>query len=278
PAHHFIIDIDDDLWIDEFTAEERKEIEAACSNQLFDSLPDEINKLINETVEKNNYDDIVESISLMSSNVRKAPVESWLKGSLQNAADLFSDQDTIKNDFRSENHLLYTIWFLLTSLNKSTNIETDGNASSISLSTYSATNTTSNSKMADFYYKYLDHEMGCIEIGLKDKGQWATKEFNELNSKCPLMLASMKLCTVGFVISGFACTALSVNFSPGSTLVVVKSDRFFFCENLKEFKKVVPLLHLAYNARCIFEKNVDMIIQSFQRPMEYVLRSKRLRE
>ena len=85
-----------------------------------------------------------------------------------------------------------------------------------SLSSYDATNTTSNARMADFYYKYLDHEMGCIEIGLKDKGQWATKEFNELNFKCPLMLASMlrelssayplvdkkKLCTVGFVISG----------------------------------------------------------------------------
>ncbi|KAI8328811.1 hypothetical protein EDC96DRAFT_549264 [Choanephora cucurbitarum] len=302
PAQQLIMDVDDDIWVDAFTKEELDEIKSACNCQLFDELPSDVYDLTSKVVEKNNYDDIVQRINSMSNNVRKAPVESWLKGSFQNAVDLFFNQDTIKNDFRSENHLLYTIWYLLTSLNKTTQIETDGNASSMSsrneanrkrsLSSYDATNTTSNSRMADFYYKYLDYEMGCIEIGLKDKGQWATKEFNELNFKCPLMLASMlhelssayslvdkmKLCTVGFVISGFTCTALSVNFSPGSTLVVVKSDRFLFCENITEFKKIVPLLHLAYHAKCIFEKNVNEIVQSFQRPMEYVLRSKRLRE
>ena len=75
---------------------------------------------------------------------------------------------------------------------------------------------TANARMADFYYKYLGHEMGCVEIGLKDKGQFSTKEFNELNYKCPMMLSVMleelcaaypsaakqDLCTVGFVISG----------------------------------------------------------------------------
>ncbi|KAI8389452.1 hypothetical protein BD560DRAFT_381702 [Blakeslea trispora] len=54
-----------------------------------------------------------------------------------------------------------------------------------------------------------------IEIGLRDKGQWATKELNETNSKRFLVLASMlqvlssacslvdkkKLYTVGFVVS-----------------------------------------------------------------------------
>ena len=75
---------------------------------------------------------------------------------------------------------------------------------------------TANARMADFYYKYLDHEMGCVEIGLKDKGQFSTKEFNELNYKCPVILSAMleelctacpsaakqDLCTIGFVISG----------------------------------------------------------------------------
>ena len=139
------MDVDDDIWVDAFTKEELDEIKSACNCQLFDELPNDVYDLTSKVVEKvslffllilrkldlssivqNNYDDIVQSINSMSNNVRKAPVESWLKGSFQNAVDLFSSQDTIKNDFRSENHFLYTIWYLLTSLNKTTQIETDG--------------------------------------------------------------------------------------------------------------------------------------------------------
>ncbi|KAI8369144.1 hypothetical protein EDC96DRAFT_411874, partial [Choanephora cucurbitarum] len=134
------------------------------------------------------YDDIIDIVDSLSSNTKKKPIESWLKSSLQNVADLFVSSETLPA-FKSENHLLYSVWQHLTTLSKNTSITNDGNAGSLaalcdanrkrSLSTVEAPKPMINGKMADFYYKYLSHEMGCIEIGIQDKGMYGTKEMHE---------------------------------------------------------------------------------------------------
>ncbi|KAI8359907.1 hypothetical protein EDC96DRAFT_545493 [Choanephora cucurbitarum] len=93
---------------------------------------------------------------------------------------------------------------------------------------------------------------------------------------CCITLFATPFLFLGYI--GFACTALSVNPSPDSTLLLVKSDRFYFCQAIHEFKRIVPLLHLSYNARCILKKNIATVVRSYQPPLQYTLRTKRLKE
>lgn len=68
----------------------------------------------------------------------------------------------------------------------------------------------------DLVFKYLSSEVGCVEIGLHDKGPNGTKEVQEKGIKTPKMMKAFccrileqyptseatQIKTVGFVISG----------------------------------------------------------------------------
>jgi hypothetical protein len=76
---------------------------------------------------------------------------------------------------------------------------------------------TQSSERADLVFKHLSHEIGCLEIGLKDEGQNGTKEMNEKFIRTPIMMKNFayhlmqqykidasKIVTIGLIISGKA--------------------------------------------------------------------------
>ncbi|KAI9481115.1 MAG: hypothetical protein EXX96DRAFT_595072 [Benjaminiella poitrasii] len=155
-GHSFVLDVTDDMWKDVFEKDEIEEIEEAADSEEFCSeLPGRLMETLQRLNGKITFQEIYRELNDVKVDRYDDPELYWIKNSIL---------DDSGNAASSE------------AKNKKRKI--DGEA-------------LPRQKAGDAYdlvFKHLSSEIGCVEIGLYDKGPNGTKELQEKGIKMPRMM------------------------------------------------------------------------------------------
>ncbi|KAI7889218.1 uncharacterized protein EV154DRAFT_424253, partial [Mucor mucedo] len=129
---------------------------------------------------------------------------------------------------------------------------------------------------ADLTFRYLSHELFCLEIGLDDHGPNDTKELNESSIKAPLMMKNFclhlnylnsqykmnpsNIDTMSTIVSRYNIKALGLSFDNGSISLLSISDRLHMPETVSEIPRLLPpVLNFVYNLNRVLKSTVDQL-------------------
>lgn len=128
--------------------------------------------------------------------------------------------------------------------------------------------------LADLSFLHKSTEIGCLEIGLSEKGSNGTKELQEKSLKTPRMMKAFviqaassfptidisKVETVGFVISGMWIVGLKTRLDRGSVALLVTTKRLKMPESIEEVPALLPpVLNLVYSHAQTIKKTAEYI-------------------
>ncbi|KAI9470510.1 MAG: hypothetical protein EXX96DRAFT_490544, partial [Benjaminiella poitrasii] len=202
--------------------------------------------------------------------------EYWLKNNIINLVMLFIDGPTIP-PVKGEQGLLDDVFgFVKTSKRLShTNTETgtESLASSENAQLILSLKLIVNRQLihAGLVFKHLSRELGCVEIGLAEKGPNDTKELQESTIKSPTMLKSFvyqltehyriapdNIKVVAIVISGMSISVQIMTCSKGSASLMSTSLLYRLPESTDEIARLLPsVLKLVYNRSQIIKNIAD---------------------
>ncbi|CEI88235.1 hypothetical protein RMCBS344292_02629 [Rhizopus microsporus] len=280
PAHSMILNPNDPSWFNHFGSEDLVEIKEHVDHSLNNDLPKELKDILLLLNQKTTFRAIYDAMNAVPADPVNDKEKYWLKNSIINYVMLFVSGPTIV-PFKSEEDLLDDVYgFIKTSKqlsNTNTEKKTESTASSEEINkdrligSISKINRKIAANHADLVFKYLTHELGCVEIGLYNKGPTGTKELQEFEIKTPLMLKSFILHLVkdykampnnfkviSFVISGMYITAQVMTCNKGSVALVGTSQRYHMPESSAEVPKLLPpVLKLVYNCAMVIESTTS---------------------
>ncbi|KAI7902077.1 uncharacterized protein BX663DRAFT_511671 [Cokeromyces recurvatus] len=286
PGHSYILDLNDEVWKNYFSSEEMAELHSHKDNALIEQLPIELNEMLQKLNGKATFREIYD----VYQNVEADPVEDidkfWIKQSILNYVLLFVDSDE-HDDYGKEQDLLHGVYgFIKQSkrLSKTKVISNTGSQSSAdcknslrSIGSIDKICKQAPGDRPDLCFTYLSNEIGCLEIGLTNRGTNGTKEINENNIKIPIMLKSFhyriatqynisanKTKVIGFIISGMYISGLVMTFNNGSVSLISRSRRMKMPETVAEIPLLLPpVLKLIYNASQTMKGTIDFIKEIF---------------
>ncbi|KAI8983914.1 hypothetical protein BDB01DRAFT_790637 [Pilobolus umbonatus] len=208
------------------------------------------------------------------------PEKFWLKQSILNYALLFVDECKLDSP-ETEQDLLDNVYGFIKKSSRLSGTTAYGakQSQAASENKNSATSIGSSSKVvrkyaaenADLTFRYLSHELFCLEVGLYDHGPNDTKEMNESSIKSPIMMKNF--CTrlisqyrikptnirmMGAIISGLSITGMGMSFNNGSVALLSSSNRLHMPESVAEIPRLLPpILNLIYNINRMLKCTVE---------------------
>ncbi|KAI8643104.1 hypothetical protein BD408DRAFT_465276, partial [Parasitella parasitica] len=262
PAHSFIFNTKDPAWKEAFSQSEFDEIEAAGNIFQF------------------NKPDIYDAVATVEAHPIDNPDKFWLKQSILNYAMLFIDNEVLLPSETEQDLLDDVFGFIKTSCRlsgtkaygaKQSQSSSECKNSTRSIGSLSKVQRKQSAENADLSFKYISHELFCLEIGLKDHGPNDTKELNESSIKIPLMMKNFYLHLIsqykmnpngikimGIIISGPNIKALGMSFNNGSMSLLSISDRLHMPESICEIPRLLPpVLNLIYNLNKVLKSTAN---------------------
>ncbi|KAG0767010.1 hypothetical protein G6F57_006055 [Rhizopus arrhizus] len=275
-GHSFVLDVTDDIWKDVFKKEEIEEIEeVADSNEFYNELPKRLVELLQKLNGKKTFQEIYLEFKDVKVDRYKDPELYWVKTSVLEFIDLFYCSNSI--EVETEQDLLDDVFGFVKKSRAISRLLTKNASGSI------ASSEAKNKKRKvdgeallrqkagdayDLVFKHFSSEIGCVEVGLNDKGPNGTKEMQEKGMKTPRMIKAFccrmleqyptaepnKIKTAGFIINGLYISGLKMNILHGSVSLVSCSGRFKIPESIIETPSFLPpVLSLVYNCAQIMK-------------------------
>ncbi|KAI8982405.1 hypothetical protein BDF20DRAFT_866742 [Mycotypha africana] len=273
-----IFNPNDPIWLDHFSSEDLVEIKEHVDHSLNDDLPSELTDILLLLNQKTTFRAIYDAMETVHADPVHDKEKYWLKTSIINYALLFINGSTIAPNKSEADHLDDVYGFIKTSKQLSgTNTEKNTRSTACCeeinkhrlIGSISKINRTKAANHADLVFKYLTHEVGCVEVGLHNNGPSGTKELQELEIKTPLMLKSFILHLIKdyevmpkkfkvIAISGTYISAQIMTCDKGSVALVGTSRRYHMPESVAEIpKRLPPVLKLVYNCAMAIQSTTN---------------------
>ncbi|KAG1174093.1 hypothetical protein G6F46_011207 [Rhizopus delemar] len=280
PAHSFILDTEDENWMEYFTYDEMKEIKI-CDVPPMGNIPTELSSILEGVDNSMNIDDLHRRISATYYNPRNQHACHWLQRSLLEALELHMSGFLREND-QSERDFISRLWrAILTAFDFSRMTIREERPCKATdsminkkrrLSTLDSIERKRRSKTPDHLIKFGAYEIGLTEAA-KTEDKNGNKYFVDTMIKAPKMLKDMlvkliessshkkhSLRTVGFITSG-AEIKLIVMDMPGSYICrLLHTDSYKYpLEYLLFSKDMTHCLQLIWTAKMILEDTIHDI-------------------
>ncbi|KAG1524874.1 hypothetical protein G6F45_003749 [Rhizopus arrhizus] len=224
-GHSFVLDVTDDIWRNVFKKEEIEEIEEVTdSNEFYNELPKRLVELLEKLNGKKTFQEVYLEFKDVKVDRYEDPELYWVKTSVLEFIDLFHCSNGI--EVETEQDLLDDVFGFVKKIRAISRLITK-NASGSTASSEAKNKKRKidgealpRQKAGDAYdlvFKHFSSEIGCVEVGLKDKGPNGTKEMQEKGMKTPKMMKAFccrmleqyptaepnKIKTAGLIINGW---------------------------------------------------------------------------
>ncbi|KAI8095394.1 hypothetical protein BDF21DRAFT_488949 [Thamnidium elegans] len=283
PSHSFIFSANDDIWKDYFSVEDLKEIKDSIeAKKVCEDMPKHLVDALLKLNKKKTYKEVYDVFKNIEADRHDDPELYWVKESVLDYIELFYNTNVAM--FNSEQDLLDEVYGFIKKSRRISKTRTETvTGSRASAETKNKTRFLGTMEMlrrqmpgdlADLSFLHKSTEIGCLEIGLSDKGSNGTKELQEKSLKTPRMMKAFviqaassfptidisKVETVGFVISGMWIVGLKMKLDRGSVALLVTTKRLKMPESIEEVPALLPpVLNLVYSHAQTIKKTAEYI-------------------
>ncbi|CAO3620736.1 unnamed protein product [Mucor hiemalis] len=197
PSHPFIFSVNDDIWKDYFSVEDLKEIKDSIeARKVCEDMPKHFVDALLKLNKKKTYKEMYDVFKNIEADRHDDPELYWVKESVLDYIELFYNTNFVK--FNSEQDFLDEVYGFIKKSRRISKTRTETvTGSTASAETKNKTRSLGTMEMlrrqipgdlADLSFLHKSTEIGCLEIGLSDKGSNGTKELQEKSLKTPRMM------------------------------------------------------------------------------------------
>ncbi|KAG0737057.1 hypothetical protein G6F66_008002 [Rhizopus arrhizus] len=266
PSHSFIFSANDDIWKDYFSVEDLKEIKDSIeAKKVCEDMPKHLVDALLKLNKKKTYKEMYDVFKNIEADRHDDPELYWVKESVLDYIELFYNTNFAM--FNSEQDLLDEVYGFIKK-------KAEELAKQEQKRTMEMLRRQIPGDLADLSFLHKSTEIGCLEIGLSEKGSNGTKELQEKSLKTPRMMKAFviqaassfptidisKVETVGFVISGMWIVGLKTRLDRGSVALLVTTKRLKMPESIEEVPALLPpVLNLVYSHAQTIKKTAEYI-------------------